>query len=189
MSSVDLLGGREVWEKNAQALSTRLKAQGWTDDDVRAVLSTEGFTNRMFALFNTARPGAKSVTTPEVAPHIPGGWSVLEDVPSRIPREPKFISFLESGEVYVDSETMRSRAVKLGGNLGIADAVWFLENQTLIPTELRGQAFIVFPGTVLRDSDGDLRVPYLGWGGKRWILRFRWLDNRWDGGDRMVSCK
>lgn len=187
--TTDLLGGQEVWNKSAQAHSTMLKAQGWTDDEVRSVLSNEGFTNKMFALFIAARPGAKSATNPEVAAHIPKGWSVIEDTLSRLIKGVEFIRFLESGEVYVSGEVMRGRAVKLGCNLGIADAVWFLENQALIPEELQGNAYIAFPGTLLRDSDGLLRVPYVDWDGDRWILLFRWLGYDWDGHDRLVSCK
>jgi hypothetical protein len=40
---------------------------------------------------------------------------------------------------------------------------------------------------ILRNPDGNLHVPYLYRNGDRWVLNFNWLDNNWNGNDR-VAC-
>ena len=39
---------------------------------------------------------------------------------------------------------------------------------------------------ILRDSDGNLNVPYLNWNGDRWVLNFNWLDNDFNDNDRLA---
>jgi hypothetical protein len=73
---------------------------------------------------------------------------------------------------------MRKRAVEFKGNLGLSDGKRMLAEQDKIPVEFR-DFYILLPGTVLRDSDGDLYVPFLYWGGDRWYLGFYWLDYDW----------
>lgn len=42
---------------------------------------------------------------------------------------------------------------------------------------------------VWQDSDGNRNVPYLNWNGNRWYLNWNWLDNDWNGNDRLVSLR
>lgn len=35
----------------------------------------------------------------------------------------------------------------------------------------------------LRDSNGNLHVPYLNWNGDRWVLNFNWVDNDFNDND------
>lgn len=183
----DLLGGPEAWNEMNQSVSTMLKEKGWTHEQVQSALSTKEFNGNVYQLFG-APPGAKSAKTPEIAKYILEGSKVHKDVPSRIITKFDFISFLKKDEESIGGRAMRRRAKEFDYNLGLADAVWFLENQHLIPIELRGKC-IIFPGTVLRDSDGRLNVPCLRWVGVRWILNFRWLDDHWYSRDRLVSCE
>lgn len=186
-----LLGGQKIWDTCNRAVSSKLESLRMTSEEVTQVLSNDVIVDKIAELCFSARPGAKSATTPEIAKHIPQEWSVKDDVPLSLSQAQKleFISFLESGEEYISGgETMCSRAVRLGGNRGLADAVWLIENQHLIPAELRGK-YIVLPGTLLRDSDGDLNVPYLRWDDGRWILSFRLLGGISYSNARLVSRK
>lgn len=188
----DLLGGQEVWEETAYIVSTIQKEEKWTDDEVRQVLLHPAFKNKIRQLFRDLWPGAKSATTPKVAALIKG-YTVIKDVPSRFfcAQTLEFPSFLKAGKKRISGEAMFNHAEKLEGNNGIADAVWLLENQHLIPTELRGKACIVFSGTLLHDwEEGRLLVPYLEWDDDdSWVLEFGWLDEGWSGRDCVVRCK
>ncbi|MDO8471806.1 MAG: hypothetical protein Q7S64_01470 [bacterium] len=64
-------------------------------------------------------------------------------------------------------------------------AEWLLLHQQYIPKSWRGH-YLVFPGTVWRSRDGALDVAYLGWSDGRWCLDFGWLDDGWDGYDRLL---
>ena len=41
----------------------------------------------------------------------------------------------------------------------------------------------------LRNSNGNLYVPYLNWNGDEWYLNFNRLGNDWNDNDRLVSCQ
>lgn len=121
---------------------------------------------------------------------IPNGWEIVEDVePSKFQiKDLEMVSFLENGEEYVKGEVLRKRAVGLKANLGLADAKYILDYQAEIPPEFRTKYF-VFPGTLLRSPDGDLRVAYLGWDGERWCHNFNWVDVDFSVSDRLVRSK
>ena len=76
---------------------------------------------------------------------------------------------------------MRKRAVKLNGNLGLADGERMLIEQDKIPSKFRSFE-ILLPGTVLRGSNDLLFIPYLYWvpaykeGKGIWQKGFRLLD-------------
>ncbi len=119
------------------------------------------------------------------------GWKLIERGPirriadiSKLKAEP----FLEKGEGCVNGAVMRDRAKEKGCDFGQADLEYVLEHQDQIPKKLRG-FYLVFPGTVWRDSDGDRYVAYCGWGGGRWCLYFGWLGSDWDGLDRLLSSR
>jgi len=114
------------------------------------------------------------------------GWTLLENVSRRLASAIDGVPFLKGNETSVNGEEMVRRArVELDANYGQEDAEWALENQDKIPVELR-KFYLVFPGTVWQDSDGNRRVPYLYWCGDRWILYFHWLDVVWNSFDRLV---
>ena len=115
------------------------------------------------------------------------GWTLLENVPQSINSAIDGVSFLKSGEDYVNGEEMVRRArLEFNANYGQEDAEWLLDHQNLIPAELR-KFYLVFPGTVWQCADGDRHVLYLYWGGGRWILSFSCLGVGWCSGDRLVS--
>ncbi|OHA52037.1 MAG: hypothetical protein A3A97_00615 [Candidatus Terrybacteria bacterium RIFCSPLOWO2_01_FULL_40_23] len=116
------------------------------------------------------------------------GWTLLEDVsePSEIAISSlELVTFLNRGESHVSGDTLRNRAKENGANFGQRQAEYLLERQDEIPKEWR-DFYLVFPGTVWRDSRGRRRVPSLNWIGGRWFLDFRWLDYDWDSVDRLV---
>ena len=129
----------------------------------------------------------KKKTFPSSAIAAKYGYEVVKDVePSQFKvKNLKFITFLESGELYINSITMCQRAVTLKGNLGLVDGQYLFDHQNEIPKEMRGK-YIVLPGTLLPDSDGDLRVACLDWGGGCWVPCFGWFVNVWGGGGRFA---
>jgi len=104
------------------------------------------------------------------------GWKLLEDVSQTLSAAGfNLVPFLGGGDSYIEGDSMAARAIELGANLGQHDAEYLLENQQLIPTELRS-ILLVFPGTKWRDFDDSIRVPCLGWRDDRWALFFYWID-------------
>lgn len=104
------------------------------------------------------------------------GWELIENVLLADNQENKLFlhSFLNEGENYVSGEKMLKRAKKMGDLAGQLHAERILTQADTIPDEWK-KYFLLFPGTVWRGSDGDLRVPYLGWRGGEWCLLFGWL--------------
>lgn len=177
-----------------------LKALDVTEEKIRHAVSTEKGRAQLAAFFNSTWPLGKSAATPAVTKWIEdykvwGHATVLEDVPSRFIRKPKFISFLEPGEEKISGEEMRKRSVKLGCDLGLADAVWLFSNKELIPKEFRNPyMYIIFPGTLLSISSHDTAVPYMYWevGGAGYgyfSLRPGTINQDWGKGAHIIRCE
>jgi len=135
---------------------------------------------------------ASEIHAPEL---IRNGWTVVEDVEPASDldigkRKPR--SFLRDSDKkgYISGPEMRKRAKEefKSGNIGLPDGKSMLAEQDKIPVEFR-DFYIPLPGTLLRASDGRLRVPYLRWYGKRWVLDFGWLDDVWFGFGRLACSE
>lgn len=117
------------------------------------------------------------------------GWELVEDTP--LEGEPTLIldTFLREGESSVVGHTMLERAKEgaeeRGARAGQLHAERMLEHQEKIPVEWR-KFYLVFTGTVWRDSDGDLFVPCLYWDVGKWHLRWFCLGPDWGGFARLV---
>lgn len=126
------------------------------------------------------------------APELIPGWckGIVEDVaPTDFKvSDLEFVPFLNDGERSVNGTTMRQRAVVLKANYGLSDAKRLLENQNDIPINRHGK-HIVFTGTVLRDSGGDLYVAYVYWRGGRWCMYFGRLGGDWGARVRLPRRK
>jgi hypothetical protein len=137
-------------------------------------------------------PGIYFTPSEVLAPDlIPEKWKVVDDViptPRLSLQAVEFISLLDEGQSWVSSAKMRERAKRLGADLGLADAKFFLEHQAEIQEELRGKV-LVFPGTVLLDPDGRANAVCLEWSDGRWIVCFRWFDYDWQDFGRLVRVK
>lgn len=119
------------------------------------------------------------------------GWILLEHASRRITsaQNLELVSFLKRGENSIGGEEMVRRArVELDANYGQEDAEWLLDHQDEIPVEFR-KYYLVFTGTVWRDSLGRRLVPYLVWDGGGWCLRFGWLAFGWRSDDRLVRLR
>ncbi|MBI2625082.1 MAG: hypothetical protein HYW70_01995 [Candidatus Nealsonbacteria bacterium] len=116
------------------------------------------------------------------------GWELVEDV-----GETKLLSvnelelapFLLKRERSVNGEELVTRSKKMQANLGQLQAEYLLDRQDEIPKEWR-KHHLHFPGTIWRDRDGDRNIFCLCWGGRRWYLMFRWLDDDFDSGSRLL---
>lgn len=122
-----------------------------------------------------------------------GDWKLLHDVEPTL-RSPEdidrleLVEFLEAAEDSVDGDVIRSRAIKLSAAYGERDAEYFFRHQASAPQSLRS-FHLIFPGTVRCGGDGFPRVPYLFWRGRKWGLRFHWLQGRWSRLGRLVRVK
>jgi hypothetical protein len=176
----------EVW----QALINAVLDKGGTDKDVRRV-----FTDKKLADDLANRILTKRIEFPSskyVARFWPGR-EVVEDVvpsPNLNIGDFEFIPFLRENENWVSGEEMRKRAVEIKANLGFVDAVHLLRCEEKIPEELR-RKFLVFPGTVLRDPDGDLCVVHLNWDRIHWCLNCSILGPgvTWHDDARLARCR
>jgi hypothetical protein len=174
-----------------------VEAQGGTFDDIKSFVSNP-VNLRNLGLLVMGKLKLEGLPCQRLVPHLIPDWvkEVVEDVePTNFdPKKLKFSSFLRDGDNgRTDGQTMRSRAKEMKANLGLSDVPVLLgpdgKGLETIPAELRGKAYIVLSGTLLRNSDGYLYVPCLGWGGDAWVLNFLWLADDWCEGDRLVSCE
>ena len=64
---------------------------------------------------------------------------------------------------------------------------WLKENPTQTLDKLKDtKPWFFFPGSLIRDSDGDLCVPYANWDRSGWNHNANWLGHSWDSNDRVV---
>ena len=169
-------------------LTSLVRGLGGTFADFYRLATPEGEED-LTAIAAIIACGAKSAAC-SFADLIPEGWEVMEDVaPSTFDVGKLTLrSFLKQGESPIGGDEMRKRAVELKGNLGLTDGKRMLAEQDKIPVEFR-EFYIPLPGTVLRDSGGDLFVPYLYFHGVRWVLDFGWIGLDWYGLDRFACCE
>jgi len=113
------------------------------------------------------------------------GWTLLEDVPLEGTPVLELVKFLKDGEEYVNGKTMLSRAKKLGGLCGQRHAERLLSMVWLIPEEWQ-KFYLVFPGTLWRDSSGSRSVTFLHFSADRWILEWLWFKGGWPQVDHLV---
>ena len=117
------------------------------------------------------------------------GWTLVENV--ALVGEPTLVldTFLREGEQSVVGHTMLERAKEgveeSGARAGQLHAERILEHQDKIPVEWR-KFYLVFTGTVWRNPDGNLFVPYLYWRAARWRLGWSSLGSGWGGSPRLV---
>lgn len=171
----------------SKAVLNAVLDQGGTDDDLARILS-DAELRREIARLIVAKPVKSEFPSSAIAAEY--GYAVVEDVAPTLKSvgDLEIAPFLEPGEDYVNGETMRQRAKKLGANLGLADLKFVLDRQAEIPAEMRDK-YIVFSGTVLRYPFGNLGTACLHWHGVRWVVVFRWLDDDWDDIDRLARSK
>ncbi len=86
-----------------------------------------------------------------------------------------FEGFLREGEEYIKGDEMVSRAKASSAYSGLQHALYFLENQHLIPEQFRGNNYLIFADTEALASLGARHVTCLGWDGRQWYLGWGWL--------------
>jgi hypothetical protein len=171
----------------SKAVLNAVLDQGGTDDDFARILS-DAELRREIARLIVAKPVKSEFPSSAIAAEY--GYAVVEDVAPTLKSvgDLEFAPFLEPGEDYVNGETMRQRAKKLGANLGLVDLKFVLDRQAEIPAEMRDK-YIVFSGTVLRNPNGYLYVADLYRSGDGWYLRWNYLDRDWLGSGRLARSK
>jgi|SRR6267378_3944964 len=107
---------------------------------------------------------------------IPEGWKIIKDAPFYYFHKNnfKFESILEKGEKSIATKEMLRRATRRKGNVGLSGAQYFLEHQEFL-SDVSKDKYLVFPGTLLRDSKGDIRITGLHLIQGKWTLVFGWL--------------
>jgi len=184
------------WLRRLEQIIEAVEAQGGTFDDIKSFVSNPvNLRNLGLLVMGKLKLGGSPCQ--KNVPHLIPDWvkEVVEDVePTQLdPKKLKFPSFLRDGDNgKTDGQTMRTRAKEMKANLGLSDVPALLGKDgkgLAIPAELRGKAYIVMAGTVLRHSGGSLFVPCLCWSVGAWVVRFFWLDCGWNEGGRLVACE
>ena len=94
------------------------------------------------------------------------------------------VPFCKDEESCISGEELMKRAQEQNCcQWGFRHAKQILENKQRIPKWMI-KHYLVFPGSVWVDPDGDRDVPFLSWGGDRWYLNFRWLGYDFDSNGR-----
>lgn len=176
---------------------TTVEEAGGTIEDARRAIFKDEILKKHLGLLVMGKLKLDGSPCQRLVPHLIPNWTVeiVEDVEPTVTEGVKlsFSGFLQGKKTYIDGPTMRKRAVEMVANKGLSDVPVLLgkdgKGLETIPAELRGKAYIVLTGTVLRHSSGRLCVPYLDWDGGGWCLARRWLDLGWLVDDRLVSCE
>ena len=117
------------------------------------------------------------------------GWELIENVALEGESILTLDTFLREDESSVIGHTMLERAKEdaeeKGARTGQLHAERMLEQQDKIPAEWQN-FYLVFTGTVWRNSDGRIYVPYLYWSDDEWRLRWRYLGTYWSVNNRLV---
>ena len=105
-------------------------------------------------------------------------------------KEPK-IKILDMKEFFgrPRSEVMKAVVEKYGSSYhipGLEFEKFLLENPDKVPKEMKDGNFYYFPGSTLRDKDGDADVPSVGWGGVEFGRGAGWLDGGWNSFGRVL---
>jgi hypothetical protein len=103
----------------------------------------------------------------------------IKEVTKDVPVEPgtyvfTYEEFLREGEVSVETNEMMRRANELGAVSGLGHALSLLENQDLIPKELRGR-YLAFAGVEAVDFKDSLYAAFVYWNGGAWTLDWYWF--------------
>lgn len=121
---------------------------------------------------------------------IKEGWALIEDVVDVIESindlEP--VSFFTNDKRFIGGETLQQIAKKIGGNFGHNQAEYLFNHRDEIPGDW-SQNYFVFPGTVWRDTVGDLRVLCLDWMDGQWSFGFDWLGYDWNSPIGRLVCR
>jgi hypothetical protein len=103
----------------------------------------------------------------------------IKEITRDVPAEPGTYvftheEFLKEGEVTVETSEMMRRANESGAVSGLGHALSLLENQDLIPTELRGK-YLAFAGVEAVDFKDSLYAAFVYWNGDAWVLDWYWF--------------
>ncbi len=132
-----------------------------------------------------------ALTIKDDALQSPGeGWKLISDSGKKLVGTItlELVPILKEGEPNLPGVELIKRARELGADLGQHYAEAILANQHLIPKEWR-EFYLVFPGTVWQGPYDGRRVPYLYWGGRRWVLGFDWLECGWGVRSRLLRLR
>lgn len=118
------------------------------------------------------------------AAHLAYDLVVVEDVAPRLKLEASKIKVAPcTSSGYITGKELRKRAVERGSNLGLLDGKHLFEHKNEIPKSVHDSGSIVFPGTLLRNKQGESEIPVLiACLGGEWDLDFWRLDDDDDGG-------
>ena len=103
----------------------------------------------------------------------------IKEVTKDVPVEPgtyvfTYEEFLREGETGIETNEMMRRANEVGAVSGLGHALSLLENQGLIPKELRGK-YLAFAGVEAVDFKDSLYAAFVYWNGEAWTLDWYWF--------------
>lgn len=117
----------------------------------------------------------------DASPHFRGGWEIEEHIKGGQlewnPDEVKLWLCDEQKGSSIEGNELR-KLLKGKPVLNACVLEYLLANPHLIPKEWKDKK-VFFWGTIYRDSDGNLYVRHLWWGGAGWFWSSTWLESHW----------
>lgn len=169
-------------------LGDALELAGFTPDEVTKLRSYPQLKDLRKVIHGQAKiTVVKHIIDMDANPYIPNNWKVeshkkqgqLEWDPENIQL---YLSAEQHGDKWIKGDKLQKELeTQPVLNANLLD--YLLKYPELIPESWKGKA-IFFWGTIYRDSDGDLCVRYLYWGGESWfwLCHCLWLGDDFGSG-------
>jgi len=171
-------------EGQVHQLMESLEKAGWAPGDITRLgqfPDKEGLRRVLHGLSEITQ--VKHLINLDVSPFIPDGWKVKQHIEGgQFEWSPEKVKLYlspnqQDGKIVEGNELRKELEGKPVFNANLLD--YLLEHPNLIPEEWK-RKYIFFWGTIYHDSDGDLGVRCLGWGGGSWSWSDGWLGYGWD---------
>lgn len=165
----------EIWANKETADKAKIIAGAISPKDQEWQIRSEDIDTEKFGEY-TPNPETSGLTSADFERMAEEGKVKVEALPSRFNNKPlyeaaKYIVETYSGKYYLP---------------GIEYWQWLLANPDKSPEACKDGGWHFLFGSLLRDSRGHWRVPFLHWDGSSWNRYADWLDDTWSSNYRVV---
>ncbi len=182
------MGDRSIMSARQSAeLDHAFERNGWTPADVEKASGGDILAHLLplvRAYGEVAVATTQCIIDCDAAPFVPNGWKVESHINGGqfVFDHAKVSLYLSrkqpNGDYMLGNELRKEMLGKPVLNANILD--YLLKNTNLIPEEWKGK-YVLFWGTIYRDSDGLLCVRCLYFSAGRWHWHYGWLGDGWSG--------